>query len=386
LSCPITSFEGEYSINGELFETFSIDNVNISAFETLEFVAGNPALFTEVAIHEIEVVITHVNGVVNNSPENNSLLKNISIGSELVAYKPFFEMFTSATCGPCVGANENLTLVLGNNADSTYSLVKYQVNWPGNGDPYYIEDNGIRADYYNVSGVPSFFINGQKSGQTYMFNQNDFNEASNVEAFVDISLNHVFDGINVEVSATIDPNLYIEDATVHMAIVEKTTYNNTSTNGETEFHHVVMAMLPDGNGTSTSLEAGSPIEVIESTNLITTYIEEYDDLMLVVWLQDENSQWVLQSESYDLTITTGMNDQQYNEVLIYPNPTTGLFTIQGIEDCYVEILDITGRSISTEYSSVNITSINISDFDKGIYFVKIMKEHEVVYNQKIILK
>jgi len=385
-SNDVNSFEGEYWINGELSETFNVTGINLSQFENYTFEAGNPALFNTVEIFEVELIITKVNGVDDNSPENNALMQEISIASGAVDRIPLFEVFTSSTCGPCVGANENLDALLANNADSTYSLVKYQVDWPGNGDPYYIEDNGIRVAYYGVTGVPGLYSNGKKVDQVYMFNQSDFNAAADEEAYVEINLEHTFDGLNVGVTLNVNPKIYIEDVSVHLSVVEKTTYNNTGSNGETEFHHVMMAMMPDGNGTSTGLSDGVTATFDGSANLITTFIEEYDDLMLVAWLQDNHTQSILQSESYDLYITTGIRDKKRMQIAIFPNPANGIFSIQGVTNARVEVSDISGKLIFSELTIENNRIIDLSAFEKRVYFVKIMRDDAVVAIEKLILQ
>ena len=381
----ITSFEGEYLINGEVAETFTVTGIDLSPFETYSFSAGNPAIFNAVEIFEVELVITKTNGEDDNSPENNTLMQEISIASTSVSRKPLFEMFTSSTCGPCVDANINLDAVLGNNDDSTYSIVKYQVNWPGNGDPYYIEDNGIRVDYYGVSGVPRLFSNGDGVDNVYMFNQSGFNAATNLEAYVNLNLEHTFDGLNVVASAIVDPKLNIEDASVFFAVAEKTTYNNVGSNGETEFHNVMMAMMPDGNGTSTGFSAGATTSYSGSSNLITTFIEEFDDLKLVCWVQDNHTKAILQSASYDLDITTGISDEMDADITIYPNPNNGVFVIIGAQGNKIEVSDITGKIIYNLHMFDNIGTIDMSDFENGIYLIKIIRGETILSIEKLII-
>jgi hypothetical protein len=381
----ITSFEGEYLINGEVAETFLIDGIDLSSFETYSFTAGNPAIFTSVEIFEVELVITKTNGEIDNSPDNNILMKEISIASESVARKPLFEMFTSSTCLPCVDANANLDAVLGNNEDSTYSLVKYQMDWPGTGDPYYIEDNGIRKDYYAVGGVPTLVSNGDKDQNVFMFNQSDFNEAANMEAYVGLSLEHAFDGLNVSVSATIDPKINIEDASVYFAVVEKTTYNNVGSTGEPEFHHVMMAMMPDGNGTSTEIVADVANSFFGSANLITTFIEEFDDLLLVCWVQDNLTKTILQSESYDLDIATRIKEGKTADVAIFPNPNNGVFVVNGIQNTKIEVTDISGKIIHDETVFENAKTIDMSGFDNGVYIIKVVRNDNVIAIKKLII-
>lgn len=384
-SNTVTSIEGEYRIDGEVAETFTIDGLNISPFATYSFDAGDPANFSSVDIFDVELEITKVNTVDDPSPDNNVKAHVISVASEAVDRKPLFEVFTSSTCGPCVDANINLTNLLANNADSTYSLVKYQVDWPGNGDPYYIEDNGIRVDYYDISGVPSLISNGQKVNNVYLFSQTDFNNASNQEAYVDFSLSHSFDGLNVSASLTSNSKINIDDVSVHFVVVEKTTYNNTGSNGETEFHHVVMAMLPDGNGTSTFLEDGATETYTASANLITTFIEEFDDLMIVAWMQDNMTHDILQSESHDLYLTTGIESAKNQSVHIFPNPGNGMFSLKGAKNSFVEVSDMSGRIVYTQKFTHDQSNMDLSNFQEGIYLVKISRENAVIAIEKLII-
>ena len=54
--------------------------------------------------------------------------------AQTVPLKPLYEEFTSSTCGPCAFANAILDPLLMAN-EGTHSLIKYQMNWPGSGDP-----------------------------------------------------------------------------------------------------------------------------------------------------------------------------------------------------------------------------------------------------------
>jgi len=381
----ISSFEGEVLINGELAASFEKTGISISAFNSMNFIVDTPLSFDEIEYYNVELKITKVNGIDDNSPENNTLTQQISIASEAVSRKPLFEVFTSSTCGPCVDANANLDALFQNIPDSTYSLVKNQMSWPGNGDPYYIEDGGIRKDYYNVSGVPSFYVNG-KNDNPYVFNQSNFNQAADEPCYVPMTLEYIFDGLNVSANVVLYSKINIENASIHIAIVEKTTYNNTGSNGETEFHNILMDMIPDGNGVGSSLTEGIAQSFSGDANLITTFIEEFNDLMIVAWVQDNLTKSVLQSESYDLDINIGIESIEQSQISIFPNPTNGIFTINGIDECIIKIVDIAGREVYNEYTNKNNTAIDISNLEKGVYFVNITEENEVVYTQKIILK
>ena len=80
-----------------------------------------------------------------------------------------------------------------------------------------------------------------------------------------------------------------------------------------------------------------------------------------------------------------------NEIIIYPNPTTGLFTIKTTAfktNSLVIIQDLLGRIIETRKidGSANSKQVfDLSAYRAGIYFVNVNADG-VVYNSKIILK
>ncbi len=77
-----------------------------------------------------------------------------------------------------------------------------------------------------------------------------------------------------------------------------------------------------------------------------------------------------------VTNTLGMNTKvESNNMKLFPNPSEGMVNIQldaGIQNASIELFDITGRSIyRNEDLSSGISTINLSEFDKGIYIYRI---------------
>lgn len=384
-SSDITSFEGEYMINGILSDTFLVDGISIAQFGTYEFTADDPAVFTLADYHSVELVITKVNGEIDNSPENNFQNRDISVATASVDRKPLFEMFTSSTCSTCPGGNEVLDAVLLANPSETYSLVKYQMDWPGAGDPYYIDECGVRGDYYSVLGIPNLVTNGKNICSSYNFNQSRFNEAITQDAYVAIDLEYNFDGINVSADLSVDPMINITDASVHFAVVEKLTHYNIGTNGETEFRNVLMRMMPDGNGTSTTLAPGSSEIFTAEANLLTTFIEEFDDLMIIAWVQDNITGTIMQSESHDLII---VSTDEYTEsrIEVFPNPNQGVFSIKGCSGYTAKIFNCNGQEVVRQDIHDDMFQIDLTAFDKGLYFLSLNQNGINISNQKIIIR
>ncbi|HHZ65245.1 MAG TPA: T9SS type A sorting domain-containing protein [Flavobacteriales bacterium] len=72
-------------------------------------------------------------------------------------------------------------------------------------------------------------------------------------------------------------------------------------------------------------------------------------------------------------------ENKVSDILIHPNPTTGILTIEGVEGS-VSVYDIYGRMVLT----TNSNTLDISQAATGIYFVRIVDEQGRVYSQKVI--
>ncbi len=248
----------------------------------------------------------------------------VMIAASLIAVsqKPLFEVFTSSTCTGCNYGNQVLDDVLNNNPDQ-YSLIKYQVNWPGNGDPYYIDATGTRRTYYGVSGVPSLFSNGEQD-DIFEFDQQQFDTFQNQVTGMEISVLASIDENNV---VTIETSLIAEEAyeaglKLYITVVEKITVGNVGSNYETEFHNVIMAMLPNGNGTTLdAFTIGQQMDIVQSIDMNSTFMEQPNDLRVIVFVQDDTDSQIIQSEMVDVTgtfndyeLTFNINDSDGNPV------------------------------------------------------------------------
>jgi hypothetical protein len=81
--------------------------------------------------------------------------------------------------------------------------------------------------------------------------------------------------------------------------------------------------------------------------------------------------------SVDWTVnvtTTGVADNLQNSVRIYPNPNNGSFTIEGefAEKAYANVLDLSGKIITTVEITNAIQAVSLHNFENGIYFLEIV--------------
>ncbi|MEI6694680.1 MAG: T9SS type A sorting domain-containing protein [Bacteroidota bacterium] len=88
------------------------------------------------------------------------------------------------------------------------------------------------------------------------------------------------------------------------------------------------------------------------------------------------------------TNTVGIEETVYkNETNIYPNPSTGIFTINTSKTINeVKIYTILGKLVSTIKSVPTNNSIDLSAFGNGIYFVNIKYDDKTNYTTKLIVR
>jgi len=283
---PITSVEVQWQANGGDIFTSNFSGFNIEMGYSYEFSCDDLFDFP-IGTYDLQVWLSSVNGTPDDDPDNDSLTKEISVVSHIVDRKPLFEEFTSSTCGPCAGFNSSFVPWCETHADDI-TLVKYQMDWPSPGDPYYTEERGIRKTYYGISAVPNIVGNGEVFSASMSNVNNFYNEAIELQGFVSFvaSRSSVNRSTIMDIDVTILPYANFNDFKLFVIVFEKLTTGNVGNNGETEFEHVMMKMVPDAYGTTINLVDREPVTISQSVDLSGTFIEEYDDLGVVIIIQN----------------------------------------------------------------------------------------------------
>lgn len=384
-STAITSFEATYEIEGQEPVTELFSSIYMTSFEENQLSFENTEILLP-GTYNIKLYISKVNGW-DVDPEENTLLKDFSIAISQTQRIPMIEHFSSSTCAPCVLINmlmHNLTEA--NPGKFTY--VKYPVSWPGSGDPYYIQECYDRVLYYNVSTAPLVFLDAeaQIANQTAQPVTNSTLMARyNTPSFANIRGAFIVEGSVL--SGIVDVMSYIDltSAKTFISINEKTTTGNVGSNGETEFHHITMKMLDEGEGINTTLNAGEYQRLLFSYDMSETHAEEMDDLEVAVWLQDPatkeifNSHFLYENAEHPyparnlrftldnrLKITwdapesgqpTGYN-LYVNNSLMLSNTTQTSFTVDAADFCLAEVV-----ALYDDKTSVGTVKIHSSQFD-----------------------
>ncbi len=286
----ITSLEASYQFEGHewVTETFET-NMEPLAAETFTFATPT---FLEADNYLLTVNLLKVNGATDDDPENNDLSKTVSVNISLTERIPMIEHFSASTCGPCVNVN-NLMLQFTQNNPGKFTYTKYPENFPGNGDPYYYPEVGVRDNYYNVPWVPYVLLDGVP--QDGALTQEAFDAELEKQALAEIRGAFDVEGNHIMVTADLMAYAKLENVVAYVTVNEKTTTGNVGTNGETSFHHILMKMLPNASGNTLTINAGEYERLEFDVDLSSTHVEEMNDLEVAVWLQQYNTKAVYNS-------------------------------------------------------------------------------------------
>lgn len=312
-------------------------------------------------------------------------------------YKPLVEEFSSSSCSSCAPRNKTLQPIFDELGDRI-SVLKYQMNFPGNGDPYYTSDGGLRKNFYNILAVPEIYLNGSKDNTAGGANgmRTRFMEKIDAPAYFDI----VFDTLaldadtNVYVALKVRSSVPMDGVRLQTVVIEGTTEKNASTNGETSFHHVMLKMLPDANGVKINLTPDTVYTFRYAYGMKKTFMEEADDLKVVCFLQAGNDT-VLQSAIGDVDMRIDAapvwplateKTEAYAPLAVYPNPASEQVTLPALDKATVEVFNMAGRRVFHQYGLSGDYQLNVRDFHPGIYVIRVVEAGRTAWAKISVLR
>ena len=320
---------------------------------------------------------------------------------------PIIEVFTSSTCGPCLPGNVNLDGILALN-ENKYSLIKYQMSWPGNGDPYYTTEGGSRRNFYGINSIPHMVIDGTDEMDPRNFTQEDldFHLAKSQQIAIDLSDSVVGQTMHMDFDIEVLQPLTGSAYRLMVGILEDTTYLNDRTNGEDQFHMVMKKMLPNGTGElmlppNGGYPAGHVLSFSKSFEFKGTYdpsatannpvnhstrhtVEDFSNLVVAVWMFDLASREVIGSTNTLLNnqgevSSTEESNARVTDAKVYPNPAEDIFTLglntKQVGIAAVEIVNMLGEIVSQKNlflsSGMQRFDFNSASFVPGLYLIKV---------------
>ena len=404
-TAAITSCNINYSINNG--PTVSAPaTVNIASFATATVTSSATWTPSANGTYKINVWLSNINGNPDQQGSDDSAIKNVIVVPDFVQRVALHEVFTSSTCGPCAPGNVNLDdNIFPKYSPSQYAVIKYQMSWPGTGDPYTTAEGNVRRTFYGVNSIPNMQVDGGWNLNAGSYTTGLFDQFTGKPAFIKIESTHKinFKKVTVDVKVTPLSDFNNPNIKVFVAILEKKTVKNAKSNGETEFHHVLKKMLPDASGTVLGAVTKGNAKVFptmtfivpgnvrlpldgQTANIINlateNSFEELQDCEVVVFIQDLATKEVFQAANSAGTILSV--DDVNNEtsgIRVYPNPSaagsTNLsFNLNSTEQVKVNVYNTLGQVVlSIDANDLvqgsNSITLNTESFAKGVYTVKI---------------
>ena len=417
-STVITSFDVTYKIDGGASsDVYSVSGVNILPSASFDFTHNVPAYFTA-GQHKVETTISNVNGsnIINNE---NVLTKIVTVVTSTVTKRVFCEELTSVLCGYCVRG-----IVYMNQLATAHPTDWVGVSCHSTGmgtDPMVCGtwDNGNKL-FPGFTGFPSVIVDRTTLGDplnlaTYYTTQKSVVAPVDV-AIENVSYNTTNKLLTFTVKATsattatvnwnINAGVYEMDVTYAQdAGTDSTEYQQhnyyASADGyglgamggfenladpvpasQMHYDYIARGILGGYSGTSGSI----PTSVTDGTSYsktytyLVTFTQNVNNFHLVGFVVDQTSGKVLNSiQNYAFT---GISETQYPSCKLYPNPTKGVITIDGLMNkSKITVTNIFGETV--KYFE-NVHTLDLSNFANGVYFVKIDSDNHIV-TKKIIL-
>lgn len=398
-SIAVDSLVLNYNVDGGTPVSAPITGLTIAPYANYTYT--HPQAWTPAAIgtYTLKVWASNINGNPDQNTINDTVTLVVNVVNQIVQRMPFHEAFTSSTCAPCVAGNQNLTTVFNANPNKWVCL-KYQMSWPGNGDPYYTLEGGDRRTYYGVNSVPNLQVDGGLNINTSAYTTAQLNAAYAKPSFVNLSATYSITGQTVDIDITADPvaDINSSNLTMYCAIFEYMTHQNVASNGETDFKWVMKKMIPDAQGTAmASMVAGTtvtqsntytfqgnfrlPANALSPINhAIEHSVEEFSDLGVVVWIQDKATKEVFQSAYATIFVGASEIGNPNGIIGLYPNPANAMTTIQYFlkdnSNVKVELFTMTGQKVYSKEegnmdSGAQMLSIDTQNLQAGLYIVQV---------------
>jgi hypothetical protein len=187
----------------------------------------------------------------------------------------------------------------------------------------------------------------------------------------------------------IDCGLYTSETVYYMDepnLVVGVTNGNTGTNTPIE----ITSITEDENPT------GVPYLIIEPTHTLPYSLPAGENFLINLSLNADKATeelWTnirVQSSQNTITLTILIDEgllsvtEITTETKLFPNPTSGQFTVEGADIARVEVYNLVGQKVYSEQGKV--VSIDASEWNKGIYLVAITNNNGAIETKKLVVK
>ena len=134
----------------------------------------------------------------------------------------------------------------------------------------------------------------------------------------------------------------------------------------------------------------------ETQNTLPIIVEPADYFYLDVYVNALSKGYALttftvHTDQNDCTYSVAINEdllsvtELSSEAKLYPNPTTGQFTVEGANVAKVEVYNLVGQKVCEQQGS-KVVNIDATQWNKGIYLVNIVEKNGTAVTKKLVVK
>lgn len=414
-SANLTSFDVVYSVDGGTSSAvYTVTGQNIATGANYNFTHNVPWNAT-VGTHNLSVTISNFNG---NGVGNSTLAKSINVLAVLFTKNVVYEEGTGTWCGWCPRGLVGLSTMAHNVTDGTWIGVAVH-----NSDPMVVtEHDNAMATF--IGGYPSGIMDRHAEeidpGLSTLEPAYQDHLALIPVAKIEIASqtwNTTSRAITVEVAVTFAMDLSSADYNVAVIVLENGVTGTTSAWNQTNyyaggtygdlidwdgtnfasltdpvpaadmvFNHVSRALLGGFAGVSGVV----PASVVYNTPYTHTFThtlpatQDENEVSYVAIVIDNATGEIVNAIETPLDITSGIAKVKNANFNIYPNPTTGLVKVEGVEGAQVIVYNMIGEVVYNVANAAATTTMDLSSLNAGNYIVKVINNNEVS-TQKIVL-
>jgi len=267
----------------------------------------------------------------------------------------------------------------------SYTLENGYNYWSGTA--YSNQTDLVTPDWTNFSAYANYPNGGGANGSSnyafgYMWNPNFVQPFSDTIRF-QIPTKH---DVNIN-------GLYVTNSVWNFHYINGTDGSGAGKYSDGDFYKLIFRGLDfDGNFLGSEVEFfladftnGNSIIINDWTWVDLSALENASVLEIVFESSDEWTPSYYCIDNIDVTYSGEVNIFENTEksVNIFPNPAKDLISISNSKSSNIQIFDITGKIIFTATSNSDNFTINISDFEKGIYIIDI-KNSKTSFSEKFI--
>jgi hypothetical protein len=405
----ISSITIKYS-DGTTTYTDNKTGLNITAFSSYTFTHNTPFAIPSLGSHPLNAWV-ELTGDANHT--NDTLANSVRGVPFLPQHKVVFEEATGTWCGWCPRGAVFMDSMQNVHPSDAILIAVH------NADPMVVTayDAGVGS---LVSGYPSVLCNraivDDPSNMFPLYNEHigDF-------GFADLTVTPSFNTANNVITTTVDAHAADDlNGNYRLAVVvtEDSLFGATTTwaqhnyysfqsqnialqgaghNWQTSTNPVPAASMHYDHvsrsisGTFTGTAGSLPAAMMANNTYSYTFTytkpatQRIDKMHVYALLFDVTANRILNANTG--SIVTGISKTELSDytLLVYPNPAQNNLTVDlklnSTKDVKVSLTDITGREL-TSFSQLNVSVLNhqfdVSQYAKGIYFVKISANGEMV--------